>query len=51
MITSDYIRTMAEYNADEPPALWCRGAAVRFREATAARRVWGSIHGTLTHIL
>ena len=26
---------------DEPPPLWSRGADVRFREATAARRVLG----------
>ena len=52
MITPAYIRTMAEYNAEMNRQLY--GAAARLTDAE--RRVprgafWGSIHGTLTHIL
>ena len=52
MITPAYIRTMAEYNAEMNRRLY--GAAARLSDAE--RRLprgafWGSIHGTLTHIL
>ena len=52
MITATYIRTMAEYNAEMNRRLY--GAASRLSDAE--RRLprgafWGSIHGTLTHIL
>ena len=52
MITPAYVRTMAEYNAEMNRRLY--GAAARLSDAE--RRgprgaFWGSIHGTLTHIL
>ena len=52
MITPAYIRTMAEYNAEMNRRLY--DAAARLSDAD--RRMlrgafWGSIHGTLTHIL
>jgi uncharacterized damage-inducible protein DinB len=52
MITPAYIRTMAAYNAEMNRRLY--GAAARLSEAE--RQVprggfWGTIHGTLTHIL
>jgi uncharacterized damage-inducible protein DinB len=52
MITTAYIRTMAAYNAEMNRRLY--GAAARLSEAErrAPRGAfWGSIHGTLTHIL
>jgi uncharacterized damage-inducible protein DinB len=52
MITPAYIRTMAAYNAEMNRRLY--GAAARLSEAErrAPRGAfWGSIHGTLTHIL
>src|SRR5215469_868898 len=52
MITPAYIRTMAEYNAEMNRRLY--DAAARLSDAD--RRMprgafWGSIHGTLCHIL
>jgi len=52
MITPAYIRTMAAYNAEMNRRLY--GAAAHLSDAE--RRMprgafWGSIHGTLTHIL
>jgi uncharacterized damage-inducible protein DinB len=52
MITPVYIQTMAAYNAEMNRRLY--GAAARLSDAE--RRVprgafWGSIHGTLSHIL
>ncbi|HEY2540618.1 MAG TPA: DinB family protein [Stellaceae bacterium] len=52
MITPGYVRTMAAYNAEMNRRLY--GAAARLSEDE--RRLprgafWGSIHGTLTHIL
>jgi uncharacterized damage-inducible protein DinB len=52
MITAAYVRTMADYNAEMNRRLY--GAAAHLSEAE--RRMprgafWGSIHGTLTHIL
>ncbi len=52
MITAAYVRTMAAYNAEMNRRLY--GAAARLSEAErrASRGAfWGSIHGTLTHIL
>ena len=52
MITASYVRTMAAYNAEMNRRLY--GAATRLSDGE--RRMprgafWGSIHGTLTHIL
>jgi uncharacterized damage-inducible protein DinB len=52
MITPAYIRTMAEYNAEMNRRLY--GAAARLSDAERRElrgAFWGSIHGTLTHIL
>ncbi len=52
MITPAYVRTMAAYNAEMNRRLF--GVAARLSEAErrAPRGAfWGSIHGTLTHIL
>ena len=52
MITPAYVRTMAEYNAEMNRRLY--GAAARLSDAqrrTPRGAFWGSIHGTLTHIL
>ena len=52
MITPAYVRTMAAYNAEMNRRLY--GAAARLSEAErrAPRGAfWGSVHGTLTHIL
>lgn len=52
MITPAYVRTMAAYNAEMNRRLY--GAASRLSDAErrAPRGAfWGSIHGTLTHIL
>jgi len=52
MITPAYVRTMAAYNAEMNRRLY--GAAARLPEVErrAPRGAfWGSIHGTLTHIL
>ena len=52
MINPDYIRTMAEYNAEMNRRLY--GAAVRLsdpEQRLPRGAFWGSIHGTLTHIL
>jgi len=52
MITAAYIRTMAAYNAEMNRRLY--GAAARLSDAERRQprgAFWGSIHGTLTHIL
>jgi uncharacterized damage-inducible protein DinB len=52
MITPAYIRTMAEYNAEMNRRLY--GATARLTDAERREphgAFWGSIHGTLTHIL
>jgi uncharacterized damage-inducible protein DinB len=52
MITPDYIRTMAEYNAEMNRRLY--GAAARLSDPERRQprdAFWGSIHGTLTYIL
>ncbi len=52
MITAAYVRTMAAYNAEMNRRLYA--AAGRLSEAerrTPRGAFWGSIHGTLCHIL
>lgn len=52
MITPAYVRTMAAYNTEMNRRLY--GAAARLSEAERGAQhgaFWGSIHGTLTHIL
>ena len=52
MITAAYVRTMAAYNAEMNRRLY--GAAAQLSEAerrASHGAFWGSIHGTLTHIL
>jgi len=52
MITPAYVRTMAAYNAEMNRRLY--GAAARLSDAERRElrgAFWGSIHGTLTHIL
>jgi uncharacterized damage-inducible protein DinB len=52
MITPAYVRTMAEYNAEMNRRLYTAAAQLPDAERRAAREAfWGSIHGTLTHIL
>lgn len=52
MITPDYVRTMAAYNAEMNRRVYAAAA----RLGDAERRVnrgafWGSVHGTLSHLL
>jgi uncharacterized damage-inducible protein DinB len=52
MITPAYVRTMAAYNVEMNRRLY--GAAARLSDAERREQrgaFWGSIHGTLTHIL
>jgi uncharacterized damage-inducible protein DinB len=52
MITSPYIRTMAEYNTEMNRRLY--GTAARLSDAERRQprgAFWGSIHGTLNHLL
>lgn len=52
MITPPYVRTMAEYNAEMNRRLYTAAARLTDAERRAPREAfWGSIHGTLTHIL
>ncbi len=52
MITPAYIRTMAAYNAEMNRRLYGAAARLSDAERRAPRGAfWGSIHGTLTHIL
>jgi len=52
MITPAYIRTMAEYSAEMNRRLYGAAARLSDAERRAPRGAfWGSIHGTLTHIL
>jgi len=52
MITATYIRTMAAYNAEMNRRLYCAAARLSDAERRQPRGAfWGSIHGTLTHIL
>ena len=52
MITPAYIRTMAAYNAEMNRRLFSAAARLSEEERRMPRGgFWGSIHGTLTHIL
>ena len=52
MITAAYVRTMAAYNAEMNRRLYDAAARLSGRRAAAPRGAfWGSIHGTLSHIL
>jgi uncharacterized damage-inducible protein DinB len=52
MITPAYIRTMAEYNAEMNRRLYDAAARLSDAERRApCGAFWGTIHGTLTHIL
>jgi len=52
MITPAYIRTMAEYNAEMNRRLYGAAGRLSDDERLMPRGAfWGSIHGTLTHIL
>jgi uncharacterized damage-inducible protein DinB len=52
MITPAYVRTMAEYNAEMNRRLYRAAARLSEEERRLPRGAfWGTIHGTLTHIL
>jgi uncharacterized damage-inducible protein DinB len=52
MITPAYVRTMAAYNAEMNQRLYAAAARLPDAERRASRGAfWGSIHGTLCHIL
>jgi len=52
MITPAYIRTMAEYSAEMNRRLYAAAARLSDTERRQLRGAfWGSIHGTLTHIV
>jgi uncharacterized damage-inducible protein DinB len=52
MITASYVRTMAAYNAEMNRRRFGAAANLTDGERRALRSAfWGSIHGTLTHIL
>lgn len=52
MITPAYLRTMAAYNAEMNRRLYTAAARLSDGERRLPRGAfWGSIHGTLTHIL
>ena len=52
MITPAYIRTMAEYNAEMNRRLYRAAARLSDAERRQPRGAfWGSIHGTLNHLL
>jgi uncharacterized damage-inducible protein DinB len=52
MITPDYVRTMATYNAEMNRRLFDAAARLSDDERRKDRGAfWGSIHGTLNHIL
>jgi uncharacterized damage-inducible protein DinB len=52
MITPAYVRTMAAYSAEMNRRLYGAAARLLDDERRASRGAfWGSIHGTLTHIL
>jgi uncharacterized damage-inducible protein DinB len=52
MITPGYVRTMAAYNAEMNRRLYRAAARLSEEERRLPRGAfWGSIHGTLTHIL
>jgi uncharacterized damage-inducible protein DinB len=52
MITQAYVRTMAAYNAEMNRRLYDAAARLDEAERRASKGAfWGSIHGTLVHIL
>ena len=52
MVTPGYVRTMAAYNAEMNRRLYHAAARLTDEERRIPRGAfWGSIHGTLTHIL
>jgi uncharacterized damage-inducible protein DinB len=52
MITPAYVRTMAAYNAEMNRRLYAAAARLSDDERRLERGAfWGSVHGTLTHIL
>jgi uncharacterized damage-inducible protein DinB len=52
MITPAYLRTMAEYNAEMNRRLYAAAGRLSDGERRAPRGAfWGSIHGTLNHLL
>jgi uncharacterized damage-inducible protein DinB len=52
MITPAYVRTMAAYNAEMNRRLYAAAARLSDEERRADRGAfWGSIHGTLAHLL
>jgi uncharacterized damage-inducible protein DinB len=52
MITPDYVRTMAAYNAEMNHRLYAAAARLSDAERRQSRGAfWGSIHGTLNHLL
>jgi len=52
MITPDYVRTMAAYNAEMNRRIYDAAARLSDEERRRNRGAfWGSIHGTLNHIL
>ncbi|MGH7048566.1 MAG: DinB family protein [Stellaceae bacterium] len=52
MITAAFVRTMAAYNAEMNRRLYDAAARLSDAERQAPRGAfWGTIHGTLTHIL
>ena len=52
MITPDYVRTMAAYNAEMNRRVYVAAARLGDAERRADRGAfWGSIHGTLCHLL
>src|SRR5260370_4900843 len=52
MITPAYVRTMAAYNAEMNKRLYAAAGRLGDAERRAAKGAfWGSIHGTLIHLL
>jgi uncharacterized damage-inducible protein DinB len=52
MITADYVRTMASYNAEMNRRWYAAAAGLTDEQRKApAGAFWGSLHGTLNHIL
>jgi uncharacterized damage-inducible protein DinB len=52
MITPDYVRTMAAYNAEMNRRIYAAAGKMTDAERKEDRRLfWGSLHGTLNHLL
>ena len=52
MISPDFIRTMAAYNAEMNRRIYAAAARLSDEERRAPRGAfWGSLHGTLAHLL